>query len=167
MGDLRSPRTTPLTPIRPSTSDRDFCYWRTEFGEKLPINLACDSDFHVNRRVLLHAANLRHETDGFTSPPKEGILWIFLHEKYDGCSCSNPRSWVPETSMLTTRLMLHSCYIYIYKSLVRQFETLLFYVVTNRIEALISRYKFLNAYIEKVYRLLIFWKQSVTEFPKM
>jgi hypothetical protein len=39
--------------------------------------LACDFDFHVNRRVLLHAANLRHGTDGFTSAPKEGMLWIF------------------------------------------------------------------------------------------
>ena len=27
-------------------------------------------------RDLLHAANLRHETDGFTSPPKEGVLRI-------------------------------------------------------------------------------------------
>jgi hypothetical protein len=37
-----------------------------ELGEKWPINLACDSDFHVNRRVLLHAANLqngRHAVD--------------------------------------------------------------------------------------------------------
>ena len=25
-------------------------------------------------RDLLHAANLRHGTDGFTSPPKEGVL---------------------------------------------------------------------------------------------
>jgi hypothetical protein len=46
-------------------------------GEKWPVNLACDSDFHVNRRVLLHAANLRHWRDGFTSPPKKGMLWIF------------------------------------------------------------------------------------------
>jgi hypothetical protein len=44
-------------------------------------NWACDSDLHVNRRVLLHAANLRHGTDGFTSPPKEGILWIFFARK--------------------------------------------------------------------------------------
>ena len=29
-------------------------------------------------RDLLHAANLRHETDGFTSPPKEGVLRIFF-----------------------------------------------------------------------------------------
>jgi hypothetical protein len=33
-----------------------------------------DSNYHVNRRVLLHAANLRHGTEGFTSPPKEGML---------------------------------------------------------------------------------------------
>jgi hypothetical protein len=48
-----------------------------ELGEKWLVNLACDSDFHVNRRVLLRAANLRHGTDGFTSPWKEGMLWIF------------------------------------------------------------------------------------------
>jgi hypothetical protein len=30
------------------------------------------------RKVLLHAANLRHGTDGFTSPPKEGVLRIFI-----------------------------------------------------------------------------------------
>jgi hypothetical protein len=50
-------------------------------GEKWPVNLACDSDFHVN---LLHAANLRHGTDGFTSLPKESMLWIFLAEKSYG-----------------------------------------------------------------------------------
>jgi hypothetical protein len=53
-------------------------------GDKLPVNLACDSNFHVNRRVLLHAANVRHGTDCFTSPPKEGMLWIFSPEKSDG-----------------------------------------------------------------------------------
>jgi len=34
--------------------------------------------FHVSFRDLLHAANLRRGTDGFTSPPKEGVLRIFL-----------------------------------------------------------------------------------------
>jgi hypothetical protein len=53
-------------------------------GEKWPVNLACDPDFHVNHRVLLHAANLRHGTDGFTSPPKEGMLWIFFYMMVDG-----------------------------------------------------------------------------------
>jgi hypothetical protein len=34
-------------------------------------------NFHVTFRDLLHAVNLRHETDGFTAPPKEGVLRIF------------------------------------------------------------------------------------------
>jgi hypothetical protein len=54
-------------------------------GEKWPVNFACDSKFHVNHRGgFLHAANLQHGTDGFTSPPKEGMLWIFSPEKSDG-----------------------------------------------------------------------------------
>jgi hypothetical protein len=70
---------------RSTSSDmRDLCWWRKELGEKWQVNLACDSDFHVNRRVLLHATNLRHGTYGFTSPPKEGMLWIFSPEKSDG-----------------------------------------------------------------------------------
>jgi hypothetical protein len=31
-----------------------------------------------NSKDLLHAANLRHGIDGFTSPPKEGVLRIFF-----------------------------------------------------------------------------------------
>jgi hypothetical protein len=49
--------------------------------EKWPVNLVCDSDVHVN---ILHAANLQHGTDGFTSHPKEGMLWIFSPEKSGG-----------------------------------------------------------------------------------
>jgi hypothetical protein len=45
---------------------------------------ACD--FHGKCRDLLHAANLRHGTDGFTSPPKEGMMRIFKPEKSDGFS---------------------------------------------------------------------------------
>jgi hypothetical protein len=33
---------------------------------------------------FLHAANLRHGTDGFTSPPKKGMLWVVSPEKSDG-----------------------------------------------------------------------------------
>jgi hypothetical protein len=44
-------------------------------------NLAYSCDFHGNYRVLLYAANLRHGTDGFTSPPKEGMLRIFFAPK--------------------------------------------------------------------------------------
>jgi hypothetical protein len=53
-------------------------------GDKWPVNLACNSDSHVNHGVLLHAGNLRNGTDGFTSPPKEGMLWIFSPEKSNG-----------------------------------------------------------------------------------
>ena len=31
-------------------------------------------DFHITFRDLLHAVNLRHGTNGFTSLPKEGVL---------------------------------------------------------------------------------------------
>ena len=48
-------------------------------GEKWPTNLAESSDFHAFSRELLHAANVRHGTNGFTSPPKEGVLRIFSH----------------------------------------------------------------------------------------
>jgi hypothetical protein len=49
-------------------------------GEKWLVNLACDSDFHMNHRVLLHG------TDGFTSALKEEILWIFSPEEFYGFS---------------------------------------------------------------------------------
>ena len=49
--------------------------------------------FHVTFRDLLHAVNLRHGTNGFTSLPKEGVLRIFFALK-------NPRTWVPKASTL-------------------------------------------------------------------
>ena len=53
-------------------------------------------------RVLLHAANLRHGTDNFTSLPKEGVLRIFyrplkIRRLRPGL---NPRTWVSEASTL-------------------------------------------------------------------
>ena len=43
-----------------------------EFCLKMP-------DFHVTfRDLLLHAVNLRHGPNGFTSLPKEGVLRIFF-----------------------------------------------------------------------------------------
>jgi hypothetical protein len=66
--------------------------------------LPVDSNFHVNHRILLHAANLQHGTDGFTSPPKKGTLWIFFARKiWRFRPGSNPCSWVPEDSTLTYR----------------------------------------------------------------
>jgi len=52
-------------------------------------------------RDLLHAANLRHGTDGFTSPPKEGVLRIFSPLKIRLLRPGlNPRTWVVQGSTL-------------------------------------------------------------------
>jgi hypothetical protein len=57
----------------------------------------------INSRVILHAANLRHGTDGITSTPKEGMLRIFRPKNPTAAAGFDTRSWVPEGSMLTTR----------------------------------------------------------------
>ena len=54
-----------------------------------------------NSRDLLHATNLRHGTDGFTSPPKEGELRIFSPLKIRRFRPGlNPQTWVPKASTL-------------------------------------------------------------------
>ena len=53
---------------------------------------------------LLHAANLRHGTDGFTSPPKEGVLRILSPLKIRRLRPGlNPRTWVLKANTLTSR----------------------------------------------------------------
>jgi len=54
-----------------------------------------------NYRDLLHSANLRHGTDGFTSPPNEGVMKIFSPLKIRRLRPAlNPRTWVPKASTL-------------------------------------------------------------------
>jgi hypothetical protein len=48
--------------------------WAREMADEILPEMP---DFHVAFRDLLHAINLRHGTDGFTAPPKEGVLRIF------------------------------------------------------------------------------------------
>ena len=49
-----------------------------------------------NSMDLLHAANLRHGTDGFTSPPKKGVLRIFSPLKIRRLRPGlNPQTWLP------------------------------------------------------------------------
>jgi hypothetical protein len=58
-------------------------------------------DFHVAFRDLLHAVNLRHGTDGFTTPPKEGVLRIFSPWKIRRFRPgSNPQPWVLKANTL-------------------------------------------------------------------
>jgi hypothetical protein len=57
-----------------------------------------------NSRDLLHSANLRHGTGGFTSPPKEGVLRIFSPLKIRRLRQGlNPRTWEPKAITLTPR----------------------------------------------------------------
>jgi len=52
-------------------------------------------------RDLLHAVNLQHGADGFTSLPKEGVLRIFFALKTRRLRPGlNPRTWVPKASTL-------------------------------------------------------------------
>jgi len=64
-------------------------------------------------------------------------------------------AYVKSKSRYKIYLTMNDVTSMLYVSLVRQFETQLFYVVTSRIEALVSRHKFLNACVDKVYRLLL------------
>jgi hypothetical protein len=50
--------------------------WPTKFSLKIKTSTKIIRDF-------LHAAKLRHGTNGFTTLPKEGMLRIFLPEKSD------------------------------------------------------------------------------------
>ena len=48
-------------------------------------------------RILLHAANMRHGTNDFTSLPKEGLQRIFSPSKIRRLRQGlNPRTWVPK-----------------------------------------------------------------------
>ena len=57
---------------RESTQRRKVKLW----ARNVP-KFCLNADFHVTFRDLLHAVKLRHETDGFTSLPKGGVLRIF------------------------------------------------------------------------------------------
>ena len=55
----------------------------------------------IHFRVLLHAANILHGTNGFTSLPKEGVLRIFSPWKIQWLWPGlNTQTWVPKASTL-------------------------------------------------------------------
>jgi hypothetical protein len=87
-----SPRVSPCE----STQRRKVELWARNV-RKFCLNY----NFHVTFRDLLHAVKLRHGNDGFTSPPKEGVLRIFFALKIRRLrSGANPRTWVPKASTL-------------------------------------------------------------------
>jgi len=68
--------------------------WRKlELWAKNVRKFCLNADIHVTFRDLLHAVKLRHGTDGFTSPPKEGVLRNFFRPKNPtasaGCELAN------------------------------------------------------------------------------
>ena len=74
---------------------------RWNFGLEMSGKFCLNAYFHVTFRDLLHAVKLRHETDGFTSPPKEGVLRIFFTLKIRRLPPGViPRTWVPKASTL-------------------------------------------------------------------
>jgi hypothetical protein len=75
-------RSPPLSPPDVSTS---YATREIRAVRKSSREFCLNADFHVTFRDLLHAANLRHRTAGFTSPPKEGVLgFFFALKKSDG-----------------------------------------------------------------------------------
>jgi hypothetical protein len=66
---------------------------RWNCGREMSRNFYLNACFHVTFRDLLRVVKLRHETDGFTSPPKEGALKIFFCSKNPmasaGCEPTN------------------------------------------------------------------------------
>ena len=66
-------------------------------------------------RDLLHAANLQHGTDGFTSPPKEGVLRMFFALKNPTASAGfEPANLGTKGPHTTPRTLKPRVYIYIY-----------------------------------------------------
>ena len=63
-----------LSDARDPSSERWNCG-----RERYPVVILPKFRLPLKFRDLSHAANLRHGTDGFTSPPKEGVLRIFSH----------------------------------------------------------------------------------------
>ena len=74
---------------------------RWNCGREMSGKVGLNADFHVTFRDLLHTVKLRHGTDGFTSPPKEGALRIFFALRIRRLRPgANPRTWLPKASTL-------------------------------------------------------------------
>ena len=77
----------------------NFPHARAPSGGKVKLwarnvrEFCLNADLHFTFRDLLHAVKLRHGTDGFTSPPKEGVQRIFFCTKNPtasaGCEPAN------------------------------------------------------------------------------
>jgi len=75
--------------VTPSATTRENCG-----RERCPVVILPKFRLPRKFRDHLHAANLRHGTDGSTSPPKEGVLRIFFALKIRRLRPGlNPQTW--------------------------------------------------------------------------
>ena len=87
-------------PPRPPRHERSQ-RWKWELWARMLSGNFAEMTTSTPFRDLLHAANLRHGTNGFTSPLKEGVLRIFSPLKIRRLQLGfNPRTWVLKASML-------------------------------------------------------------------
>ena len=88
---------------RPLAAEGGTLRWREMFRQ-----ISSRNRLPRNSRDFLHAANVRHGTDGFTFPPKEGVLRIFsplkIRRPRPGL---NPQTWVPKASMIYIYIYIH------------------------------------------------------------
>jgi hypothetical protein len=121
-------------------------------GREMSGNLTESSEFH--------AENLRHGTDGFTSPPKEVVLRIFSPRKIRRLRPGlNPRTWVLKAS---TQPLDHRSRLFkstekekkstIFKKLVQEST----HVMNNHIFSMREEKK-LKSTVVKDLRHLLFW----------
>ena len=72
-------------------------------GEKWPVNFACDFDFHVNPGFFDRPHKSATWETASLPPQGRHVVDFFARKIRRLRPGSNPRSWVPEASMLTTR----------------------------------------------------------------
>jgi hypothetical protein len=98
-----------------TSSTQSWCDCQSHLAgsqETWPLNFAYETFLFIlflfyfysihARKVFLHAVNLRHGTDGFTSPPKEVVLRIFITLKNPSTSVGIEPANLGSTSPLTT-----------------------------------------------------------------
>jgi len=101
---------------------------RWNCGREMSGKICLNAEFHVTFRDLLHVIILRHGTDGFTSPPKEGVLRIFRPKNPTasaGCEPANVGTkgylWTAEAGLtcnLTLILILFCCLVWFISSII-------------------------------------------------
>jgi hypothetical protein len=97
----------------PRVSPRESTQWRKEELWARNVQKFClNFDLRVTFRDLLHAVKLRDGTDGFTSPPKEGVLRIFFRPRNSTASAGfEPANLGTKGQHATSRQLKQLCFL--------------------------------------------------------